>query len=342
MWNQSRKGWRRDSGIDKDRPQTGTAVGERGHFGVVGSANGANALSDQRRDVGVGLRHCSEHLPTSARCFDIADAHFQVTFALFAAADERRIHADSDHCCRSCWLVRGCTSNLRADPQRMVAQCLRAETGVNGQQVLQYARSDAIGHQGGKVGLQLVQLRCRSATRWPTDARLDAIAGGASKPGKRHRHCAKQRCDVVSAPVLQVAFSVAGRAARPPQPMAVGLRGNDRSLNARQKLLRFWQGQTQARNIAKTFRTADLCQIGAQATGIIPCRNQPQHPPHLRSPSRLSTRPTVPPVSSYPQSLDTPIERSCNAVPTRRARRQYPGWRDRHACTRATFTGPRK
>jgi hypothetical protein len=139
------EGWRRDSGIDKDRPQTGTAVGERGHFGVVGSANGANALSDQRRDVGVGLRHCSEHLPTSARCFDIADAHFQVTFARFTAADERRIHADSDRCCRSCWLVRGCSSKLLADPQRMVAQCLRAPTGVNGQQVLQYARSDAIG-----------------------------------------------------------------------------------------------------------------------------------------------------------------------------------------------------
>jgi hypothetical protein len=132
------------------------------------------------------------------------------------------------------------------------------------------------------------------------------IAGGASKPGKRHRHCAKQRCDVVSAPVLQVAFSVAGRAARPPQPMAAGLRGNDRSLNARQKLARFWQSQTQARNIAKTVWPADLCQIGAQATGIIPCRNQPQHPTHFRSPGRLPTRPTVPPVSSYPQSLDTP------------------------------------
>ncbi len=51
---------------------------------------------------------------------------------VFAAADERRIHADSDHCCRSCWLVRGCSSKLRADPQRMVAQCLRAPTGVNG------------------------------------------------------------------------------------------------------------------------------------------------------------------------------------------------------------------
>jgi hypothetical protein len=47
--------------------------------------------------------------------------------------------------------------------------------------------------------------------------------------------------------------------------MAVDLPGNDRLLNARQELLRFGQGQAQARNIAKTFRPADLHQIGAQA-----------------------------------------------------------------------------
>ena len=104
------------------------------------------------------------------------------------------------------------------------------------------------------MALQFVQLRCRSATRWPTDARLDAIAGGASKPGKRHRHCAKRRRYAMAPPVLQVAFSAAGRAARPLQPMANGLRGNDRSLNACQKLLRFRQGQSQVRNIANTFR----------------------------------------------------------------------------------------
>ena len=307
MWNQSRNGWRRDPGIDQDRSQTGTAVGERGHFSVVGSANGSKALSDQRRDVGVSLRDCSEHLPPSACSFDIADAHLQVPFTLFAAADERRIHADSDRCCcRSCRLVRGRSSKLLADPQRMVAQCLRAPTGVNGQQVLQDASSDAIGHQGGKVSLQLVQLRCRSASRWPTHARLGAIAGRASKPGKPHRHFAEQRRDAVPPPVLQVAFSGAGPATRPQQPMAVDLPGNDRSLNARQKLLRFGQGQTQVRNIAKTFRPADLYQIGAQAAGIIAGRNQPQHPSHPRSPSRLSTRPIVPPVSSYPHSLDTP------------------------------------
>jgi hypothetical protein len=36
------------------------------------------------------------------------------------------------------------------------------------------------------------------------------------------------------------------------------------------------------------------------------------------------------------------IETSCNAGPVRRPLRQYPGWRDRQARTRATFTAPRK
>jgi hypothetical protein len=71
--------------------------------------------------------------------------------------------------------------------------------------------------------------------------------------------------------------------------MAVDLPGNHRSLNARQKLLRFGQGQTQVRDIAKTFRPTDFYQIGAQAAGVILGRNQSQHPSHQRAPSRLST-----------------------------------------------------
>jgi hypothetical protein len=54
------------------------------------------------------------------------------------------------------------------------------------------------------------------------------------------------------------------------------------------------------RDIAKTFRPADLYQIRAQAAGIIAGRNQPQYPSHPHSPSRLSTRPIVPLVASSP------------------------------------------
>lgn len=52
--------------------------------------------------------------------------------------------------------------------------------------------------------------------------------------------------------------------------MAVGLPSDECALNAAQKLLGLEQGQTQIRNIVKTIRPADLCQVGAPATGVIP------------------------------------------------------------------------
>jgi hypothetical protein len=60
------------------------------------------------------------------------------------------------------------------------------------------------------VSPQLVELWCRSASRWPTHACLGANADSAQKPGKPHRHFAEQRRDPVSPPVLQGEFS-AGR-----------------------------------------------------------------------------------------------------------------------------------
>jgi hypothetical protein len=84
--------------------------------------------------------------------------------------------------------VLGRSPKLLADPQRMLAQCLRAPASVNGQQVLQDASGDAVAHQGGEVSLQEVQLGCRPASRWPTNARFGAIAGNAQKPRKPHHH----------------------------------------------------------------------------------------------------------------------------------------------------------
>ena len=52
--------------------------------------------------------------------FDIADANLQVTFALFAAADERRIHDGDGAPAVVGWPVVA-IPKLRADPQRMVA-----------------------------------------------------------------------------------------------------------------------------------------------------------------------------------------------------------------------------
>jgi transcriptional regulator GlxA family with amidase domain len=88
------------------------------------------------------------------------------------------------------------------------------------------------------MGLQLVHLKCRSATRWPTNARLNALAGGASKPRKRHRHRAKQRRDVVSPPVLQMVFSVRcylePKSGRVENALAYAKRNLDRPLKVEQ------------------------------------------------------------------------------------------------------------
>src|SRR5271166_89901 len=114
-------GWRRDAGTDQDRPQTWTAISEGGHHCGVGSANSSKVSMDQRRDVGTSLRHRSEHLPASVTSLDISDADLQVPLAVFATADEGRIHADGDRRSHSCWPARGRGAKLLADPQGMTA-----------------------------------------------------------------------------------------------------------------------------------------------------------------------------------------------------------------------------
>jgi hypothetical protein len=91
--------------------------------------------------------------PAVARSLDISDTDLQVPIAFFATADESRIQANGDRSCHGGRLARGRSAKLRADLQGMTAQCLRAPPGGDGQQVLQHASGDAMGHQGGKVSL---------------------------------------------------------------------------------------------------------------------------------------------------------------------------------------------
>jgi hypothetical protein len=66
------------------------------------------------------------------------------------------------------------------------------------------------------------------------------------------------------------------------------------AMTARQKLLRFGQGQSQVGNIAKTFRPADLYQIGAHAAGIT-----------------LPSQSTATPIASpFPRSAIDPTDRT--------------------------------
>jgi len=207
--------WLGDAGIGRDRPQAGTTVGECGHLGVVGSAHGFKVSADQRFDVGARPYDRSEHLPASGSGLDVADPNLQVPFAVFTAADEGRIQGDRDRRRRGWRLDRGGIAALLADFQRMMPQCLGVPPGVDRQQVSQYASGDSITHQGGKVSLQLVQLRCRPTMRWPTDASLATATARAKKSWKPHPHPAEQRRDLMKPPVLHMAPPAAGPAIRP-------------------------------------------------------------------------------------------------------------------------------
>jgi hypothetical protein len=141
-----------------------------------------------------------------------------------------------------------------------------------------------------KAGLQLVQLRPRPAVRRATDTGLGTTAASTQKPGKPNSHLAGQRRNPVRLPVLYMTIPAAGPAVRPKHRVIVGLRGNDTLLNARQQLLRFGQRQTQAGDIAKTTRPADLHHVETSGLTINPRSNQSQHPFHPRIPSRQHTR----------------------------------------------------
>jgi hypothetical protein len=98
----------------------------------------------------------------------------------------------------------------------------------------------------------------------------------------------------------------AGTAARPQHCVVVGLRGDDLLLNLRQQLPPVGQCQTELGDIDKTIGPNQLHDVDAQGLTVDPSSNQPQNPPHPRSPSRQYTQPIVPLMSSIPQSLDSP------------------------------------
>ena len=186
----------------------------------------------------------------------------------------------------------------------MAAQCLGALSSLDRQKMLQHASRYAIGHEGGKMRSQLVQLRCRPTMRWPVDARLGAAAASAAKSRQPHGRPTEQRRDLVKPPVLDVAFPAAGRAIWPQNRMLVGLRGDHRLLNTRQKLLCLGQRQPQIPDIAKVVGPADLQHVDTPCPAVGPRFDQLQNPPHPRSPSRQ--RPTghtasvpIPPVFGH-------------------------------------------
>ena len=75
----------------------------------------------------------------------------------------------------------------------MAPQGLLVFSAANREHLLQNSRCGSVGHQGGKLGPKLIQLRCRSAMGWPADANLDGSALGTAKSGKPYRDLAEKR-----------------------------------------------------------------------------------------------------------------------------------------------------
>ena len=143
----------------------------------------------------------------------------------------------------------------------------------------------------------------------PADARLGAATARAEKARQPHAHPAKQGRDLAQPPVLEVTSPAAGRAVRPQNRVIVGLHGNNRLLNVRQKPLRLHQRQPRVRDITKTAGPADLEHIHTPGPAVGPRLDQPQHPSHARSPSRRRPgwsyrfRPKLPSFWTLPTAL---------------------------------------
>ena len=81
-----------------------------------------------------------------------------MTFTVITAADKRRVQGDGDGRRRRYRLDRGGIAKLLADFERMASEGFRVPSGLHWQETHQHASGDTIGHQPGKVCLQLIEL----------------------------------------------------------------------------------------------------------------------------------------------------------------------------------------
>src|SRR5271170_2556382 len=82
---------------------------------------------------------------------------------------------------------------IRAGFRGVATHGLLVLSGADREQLLQNIRGRSVAHQGREMGPKLIQLRCRSAMRWPADANLDGATRGTAKWGKSDRDLAEKR-----------------------------------------------------------------------------------------------------------------------------------------------------
>ena len=107
-----------DAGLDQDRAQPGTAIGEGSQLGISCLADIDKAALDQYLDRGVGSSDGGEDLPAAVRRLDIAEEDFEMPLVLLAAPNEGRVQGQGDR--RGCGrrVGRGGVDQGRADLER--------------------------------------------------------------------------------------------------------------------------------------------------------------------------------------------------------------------------------
>jgi hypothetical protein len=88
MWNQSR--------IGGAVTPVAARIDRRPAHPSVKPVNTVERSADQGHEIRLRSGHGCEHLTATRVGLGVADPDFQMPFALFTAADERRVHADRD------------------------------------------------------------------------------------------------------------------------------------------------------------------------------------------------------------------------------------------------------
>src|ERR1700752_1623476 len=153
----------------------------------------------------------------------------------------------------------------------------------------QHVGGDTKGHQRGEMGAQPIQLRRRSTMRWPSDTTREVTAADATEPRQLYR-CLAERCrEQMASPAVDVTPTTTRRTLRPPSREGSRLRGDNRLLHARQKLLRPGKRQPQIGYISgPTIGPADLHHVYASHPAGHARLDHSQYPTHRRPPGQTS------------------------------------------------------
>lgn len=156
-----------------------------------------------------------------------------MTFSVLATLDEGGIQSDRDRRRRRFRRINGAIPKRRAGSQGAATHGLFVVADADGKHLLQHVSGRPIGHQGGQMSLELIQLRCRPAMRRPVNPDLDRTTRGAAKSGKPHRDLTEERGYRMIPVVFHVTNTAAASTIRPPHSGGSGLSGDDLPLHPR-------------------------------------------------------------------------------------------------------------